>query len=85
MMKTLLVAARDRDRLKEIFQIASRFGLGVLLSRLGLEGAENGDGTGETDAPSLPRRTRLALEALGPTYVKLGQILATRGDLLPPE
>lgn len=33
----------------------------------------------------MPRRTRLALEALGPTFVKLGQILATRGDLLPPE
>lgn len=82
-MKTLIVAARDRDRLKEIFQIASRFGLGVLLSRLGLDGAESHGR--EADTQSLPRRTRLALEALGPTYVKLGQILATRGDLLPPE
>jgi len=85
MIKSLLVAARDRDRLKEILQITSRFGLGVLLSRLGLDGAESRAGAEEADAQSLPRRTRLALEALGPTFVKLGQILATRGDLLPPE
>jgi len=83
MMKTLMVAGRDRARLTEIAQIASRFGLGLLLARLGLSPDEAGEGaTG--NAPNLPARTRLALEALGPTFVKLGQILATRGDLLPP-
>lgn len=30
-------------------------------------------------------RVRLALENLGPTFAKLGQVLASRGDLLPPE
>jgi ubiquinone biosynthesis protein len=84
MIKTLLVAGRDRDRLAEILRVASRFGLGILLARLGLERGEGNDE--DADEPqSLPRRTRLALEALGPTFVKLGQILATRGDLLPPE
>jgi len=83
MIRTLIVAARDRGRLKEIFHIASRFGLGVLFARLGLE---RGSAAGEGDDPqSLPVRTRQALEALGPTFVKLGQILATRADLLPPE
>jgi ubiquinone biosynthesis protein len=33
----------------------------------------------------LPVRLRLALEDLGLTYLKLGQFLATRFDLLPPE
>lgn len=84
MIKTLLVAHRDRERLREVLGIASRYGLGVLLARLGLERGSAAEG--EADDPrSLPRRTRLALEALGPTFVKLGQILATRGDLLSPE
>ena len=33
----------------------------------------------------LARRLRLALEDLGPIFVKFGQILSTRRDLLPPE
>ncbi len=30
-------------------------------------------------------QVRLALEELGPTFVKLGQVLSTRADLIPPE
>ncbi|MGC6329163.1 ABC1 kinase family protein [Rhizorhabdus sp. FW153] len=83
MLQSLCVAARDRERLAEILGIASRFGLSVLLSRLGLDRAASEGGDPGDDA--LPRRTRLALEALGPTFIKLGQILATRSDLLPPD
>ncbi len=35
--------------------------------------------------PSYPVRMRQALEDLGPIFVKFGQILSTRRDLLPPE
>jgi len=81
MLKTLSVATRDRGRLAEITAIATRFGLGVLLARLGL-GSTPDDSQSGAD---LPRRTRQALEALGPTFVKLGQILATRQDILPAD
>lgn len=83
MLSILRVAARDRERLAEILAVASRFGLGLLLARLGLDRSTSGDDAAGAD--DLPRRTRLAFEALGPTFVKLGQILAMRSDLLPPE
>lgn len=76
MFENLIVAARDRKRLAEITAVLGRFGLDSLIARLG---------RGGEDAPGTPERARLALEALGPTFVKLGQILATRSDLLPPD
>jgi len=38
-----------------------------------------------TTAPSTSARLRLALQSLGPIFVKFGQVLSTRRDLLPPE
>jgi ubiquinone biosynthesis protein len=37
------------------------------------------------DASTVYERMRLALEELGPTFVKFGQIMSTRTELLPPE
>lgn len=37
------------------------------------------------DTMSRPRRVRMVLEELGPTYIKLGQILSMRQDLIPME
>ncbi len=82
MIDRLMIAERDRARFREILAIATRFGLGLLLVRLGI-GKDQADPA--ADGQSLPRRARLAMEELGPTFVKLGQILATRSDLLPPE
>ncbi|MCE5329459.1 AarF/ABC1/UbiB kinase family protein [bacterium] len=36
------------------------------------------------EAISLPKRVRLSLEELGPTFIKFGQVLSTRPDFLPP-
>lgn len=82
-LQTMTVAARDRARMAEVSAVIARFGLDSLLGRLGLNRG-GGDEVPREDA-DLPTRTRRALEALGPTYVKLGQILATRRDLLNDE
>ncbi len=82
MLGAIRVAARDRARLAEVIATTSRFGLDVLLAWLGLDAARRDP---EALPFDLPARTRQALEALGPVWVKLGQILATRADLLPPE
>jgi ubiquinone biosynthesis protein len=77
MLQTLMVATRDRSRLAEIAAVAARFGLDGFLARLGI-----GKSSSAEEPADLPNRVRLALEELGPTYIKLGQILATRRDIL---
>jgi ubiquinone biosynthesis protein len=85
-LETVLVAARDRKRLAEIVSVLTRYGLDDLLIRLGLSGLlPSGRHAADSQTRPGPERLRLALEALGPTFVKLGQILSTRADLLGPE
>ncbi len=80
-------------RLFKIFRVASRFGLDQMLLEqqpaAGLLRVANACQFWRAGSPQLqqPRavRLRLALEALGPIFVKFGQILSTRRDLLPPD
>ncbi len=88
MLETAIVAARDRARLVEIARILIRYGVDEVVDLLGLRhGLARSDKEMADEAAGLtpPQRLRRAIEALGPTYVKLGQVLATRHDLLSPE
>lgn len=90
MLQTAVVAVRDRARLQEIVGTLLRFGLTDIVQTLGLSRWAQWKSSAENPSldalpPSRPERVRMAIEALGPTFVKLGQILATRSDLLPAE
>lgn len=78
-----------RGRYEEIADTLARHGLGFLAGVVGITRWIPGDRGGEerAEAPgpyTAAQRVRLALEDLGPTFVKLGQVLSTRPDLLPP-
>ncbi|NDJ57488.1 AarF/ABC1/UbiB kinase family protein [Enterobacteriaceae bacterium 4M9] len=86
MLKMMLVTARDRARLSEITAVLVRYGLQDIVRLLGLAQLVNrlSGRREEYEKQTMPERLRQALEELGPTFVKLGQILATRTDLLDP-
>lgn len=73
--------------MRQIAVIAARHGFGELADRSGLWARlgrkENVEVSAEARTESGARRFRAMLNELGPTYIKLGQVLSTRGDLLP--
>ena len=82
------VAVRDLARLRTVAVTVARHGFGHLLMKTPL-GRRLFDRVPEPDAAlretSAPVRFAKLLAALGPTYIKLGQILSMRKDLLAPD
>ncbi|MEW6119531.1 MAG: AarF/UbiB family protein [Pseudomonadota bacterium] len=91
MLWETLSVVRDLPRLHEIASVMIRYGWGDLVRILGISGVLERAGrvlhwhsTSEIVHLDAPVRIRRALEELGPTFVKLGQLLATRVDMFPP-
>ncbi len=98
-MVSIVHAARDISRLREIASVLVRHGFGEFVQRLGLLRSTSADRAaadaldpvdaekGATERRELGWSVRLrrVLEDLGPSFIKLGQIASTRADLLPAE
>ncbi|MGE5318567.1 MAG: ABC1 kinase family protein [Hyphomicrobiaceae bacterium] len=91
MLWETISVVRDLPRLHEIASVMIRYGWGDLVRVLGISGVLERAGrvlhwhsTSEISQLEAPVRIRRALEELGPTFVKLGQLLATRVDMFPP-
>jgi len=74
-------------RYAQIIDVLSKYGFGIALekafpgkTRFRLPGTEQAP-----DQSTVYERIRLALEELGPTFVKFGQIMSTRTEIFPPE
>ncbi|MEL1135505.1 AarF/ABC1/UbiB kinase family protein [Desulfitobacterium sp. THU1] len=79
---------RHAHRYREVATILARNGFGLILEEMGLINLISFSRRilhkeEEVDSRTLGQRLRNALEELGPTYIKIGQIASTRPDLIP--
>src|SRR5262249_20598513 len=78
----MLLSPRFLQRLAATVGLFTRYGLSDFAEQQGLRGLANeSDGDDALDGHAAAFRNRLV--ELGPAYIKLGQVMSTRADLLP--
>lgn len=92
MILQALASVRDLGRLHDIAAVLVKYGFGEMVRLLGLESALERTGRALHWTTTLelahlppPERVRRALEELGPTFIKFGQIVSSRRDLVTDE
>src|SRR5262245_21821685 len=83
MLETL--KAENLKLYKEILRLFMKYGRSDLIKQAGIHDELSNEGMPDTahDLPHLANEFVRDLERLGPTFIKLGQVLSTRADLLP--
>ena len=84
----MILSPKHLPRLAATLGLFTNYGLRDFAKRQGLLDLEGvslapGDGTGEGESAAKAKAFRERLVELGPAYIKLGQVLSTRPDLLP--
>jgi len=84
---SLLNTVRDLERLRQIVLVLVRHGFGEVVQRTGLGSLVAGKTVAEqaTSRVKVGERLRLVVQDLGPSFIKLGQIVSTRPDIIPEE
>lgn len=71
-------------RYKDMARLAYKYGRSDLVRSAGLEGALEDEVEQPAGQPAQAEELAADLERMGPTFIKLGQLLSTRPDLIPP-